>query len=65
MNQYEKCNHCGEWIDTASERHVVGYAGLVNRVKVYLHHDWCSEVYESSHSLSDRQVNNRFGASQK
>lgn len=60
-DRMQKCNHCKEWINTESDRYVSGYIGLVNSQKVYLHNDWCSDVYEATHALSDRTVRNRIG----
>jgi hypothetical protein len=47
------------WIDKDSEHHVSGMVGHVNRTPVYLHADWCAEVYEASNALAERQVRHR------
>jgi hypothetical protein len=40
-DKYKKCEHCGDWINI-HEKHVTG---TVDGKTVYLHHDWCADVY--------------------
>lgn len=47
MFHFKQCPQCGDWVDT-EKRHVTA---IQNGVPIYLHHDWCAEVYveEVSH----------------